>query len=370
MTSLHPSQLTDGFSRHDTGIDPDTETSMNDKAPLPTLPDELWETAAKRPAGTRFTQIPHWLLDAGASRVAVKVWDAIARLMNRKTRSGFPKRKTIAELIGMSPSAVDRGLRELRRLGALVSRPRWREDGGRSSNDYLLLWAPLEKVLTSGNVSTPLVKNDEAPSSGMTSPPAPERVPGDTGSATGGDASTSGETPDPLVKSDDPIGQLIQSYLEEGVSRGPVAPSIEPAVAGGDTPPPSTCPTHPNGTPDACGACGWHRRNRIAWDTAQAEKAAAERVEAERERAAEQAAEEQERALAAIDACTLCDDLGRRDGSTCDHRDHRVRRAAVATVRAELSAKPRRYSMPRWRERRRPADLTLPAPAPVLGVTA
>ena len=73
---------------------------MTDKAPLPTLPDELWEAAAARPKGTRFTQIPHWLLDAGVSRVAMKVWDAIARLMNRKTRHGFPKRKTIAELIG------------------------------------------------------------------------------------------------------------------------------------------------------------------------------------------------------------------------------------------------------------------------------
>lgn len=342
---------------------------MTDTAVSGQLPDHLWEAASARPKGTRFAQVPHWLLDAGISATAMKVWAAIARHINSKTRRGFPKRRTIAALIGMSLSAVDRALRELRRVGALVSRPRRRADGGQSSNEYLLLWQPLPELLTSIDTPTPLVTNDEGPSSqettGTTTAQTVETAPPVATTA----AATSTDTATPLVTGDEGVRVLIESYREKGGTRSPVTTSAP--VAGGDgSAPPSVCPAHPHGTPEPCGPCAWYRRQREAFDAEQAAAEQARQEEAARQLAAERAAQEQQRRLDAIAACRECDHLGRRpDGRECDHRSETARLAAMSAIRAELAAKTgRRRSPTRWR-RRRPA-VPAPAPAPIPGVTS
>ncbi|MCM6777744.1 helix-turn-helix domain-containing protein [Nocardia sp. CDC159] len=332
------------------------------------MPDALWDFAAVRPRGVRFAQVPHWLIEAGISGTAMKVWGAIARCMNAKSRQGFPKRKTLAEMIGMSLSAVDRALRELRRLGALVCRPRWRTDGGQSSNDYLLLWQPLADLLNSADAGTPLVTNDEGGSSEMvtggTGAPAAPPVPATTTAS----PVTGAKTGSPLVTGDEGGGGLIESYQDPGGTRGPCTSGTQ-LPDGVGSPLPTTCPAHPLGTPQPCGACRWYRLTAAAREEERAAADAAARQEAVRAQAAQAAAAARQRRLAAAAGCEDCDDEGRRpDGGSCDHRHDAARAAAVAAFRAALAAKPRRFGRARW-TRQRPADLPVPNPAPIPGVT-
>ncbi|BCK58337.1 hypothetical protein NWFMUON74_61090 [Nocardia wallacei] len=298
----------------------------------------------------------------------MKVWGAIARRMNAKTRQGFPKRKTLAEMIGMSLSAVDRALRELRRLGALVCRPRWRADGGRSSNDYLLLWEPLTDLLSSVDAGTPLVISDEGPSSDVVMGSTPEPVGPAAPAPTSAPPVTGGETGTPLVIGDEGVRGLIESYQDPGGSIRPGALGAEPA-GGAGSPLPTTCPQHPEGTPEPCGPCRWYRVTAKAREEERAAAAEQARQEAARARAAQVAAAEHQHRLAAAAGCDDCDAEGNRpDGSICDHRNDAARLAAVAAFRVAQATKPRRFSRPRW-TRQRPADLPLPAPAPIPGVT-
>ncbi|WP_280420057.1 hypothetical protein [Nocardia carnea] len=338
------------------------------------LPDHLWEAVTRRPPGTRFTQVPRWLMDAGLSRVGMKVWDALCRHMNSKTRQTFQFRRTLAATIGMSLSAVDRGLRELRELGALIVRPRRRKDGGRTFNDYLLLWAPLADVLaTCGIQIPPLVKNDEGSSSDSVTGEAPAAEPDPVPAVTVVDPVTCDEPGTPLVKSDEGIRGLIQSYLEVGGSRGAASVTEDTAApAAADDLPPSHCPKHKDGTPDPCGPCGWYRKTR------QAEEQRRARVAEELAAAAALAAEEQRQAARLqahreqAQACDQCDHDGNLpDGRYCDHRRRTDagRESATTASRRFFAAKPRRYgqSTRSWRDRR--TDLRLPAPAPIPGLT-
>ena len=48
----------------------------------------------------------------------------------------WPALGTIAADLKLSRATVQRALRDLRRTGWIVAEPRWRENGGRSSNCY------------------------------------------------------------------------------------------------------------------------------------------------------------------------------------------------------------------------------------------
>ncbi|WP_280411767.1 helix-turn-helix domain-containing protein [Nocardia asiatica] len=297
------------------------------------LPEHVWQAATIRPPGVKFTQIPNWLLEAGISGLAMKVWGAIAKHLNKKTRRGFPKRRTIAEALGISFSSVDRGLRELRRLGALISRTRWRGDGGQSSNDYCLLWQPLPELLAAE--PAPLTIFDEGGSSDLTSGDDVASAQSEDTSPEQHDRQTCGDPVTPLVKSDEGTGQLNQTYLEVGLTRQGADPAV-PA----DGEPPAFCPKHPQGTPAPCGACKWHRLQHEAWEAAEAQRQAARQAEAARARAAELTALQARRDAEAIQACKRCDRHGERGGRRCDHRDPAARRAAVAASRAFFRNKP------------------------------
>lgn len=122
--------------------------------------------------------------------------------------------------------------------------------------------------------------------------------------------------------------------------------SHKPAPDGGDAagvrhqsgalendPPPRSCPEHPEGTTDACSACGIFRRARVAHD------AEAKRQKAEA-RAAEVLASVEVRRQAIANCPLGCaENDGYRDGRVCDH-DPRAEEAAIrgmAEVRAALA---------------------------------
>lgn len=331
------------------------------------LPDHVWKAAAERPRGTKFAQIPEWLLQAGITGLGIKVFGAIARRCGYRSRTGYPSRRDIASFLGVSLSSVDRGLRELRRLGALISDPRWRTNGGQSSNRYAVLWVPLSELLEKVRGA---VSSDEGSSSELTTGQAPAARPEPAPAATSQPAPTSADTPRGVVSSGEGVGPVTERDQEEGGTRR-AAPVAGSAAAGPDSPPPSTCPKHPHGTPEPCGACMWHRKNRERWDGEQLLARIAAVQEQERQRAAERQAEAQQRQADAIAACSQCDWAGERpDGSECDHRSRAARQAATAAFSAALAARPRRYSGKRsWRDRRRPSDLQLPLPAPIPGVS-
>ncbi|MDE1673743.1 hypothetical protein [Nocardia gipuzkoensis] len=323
-----------------------------------TVTDRIWNMVCVRAAHIRFTQPPYWLLDKGLSRRARDVWEAIARYIGFKSRKGHPFRATIAEVMHVSLSTVDRGLRELKDAGAILVRARGKRGGGRSSNEYCLLWEPLEDLLAdkdlSGNLVTSdnidLVSGDKVDSTG----PA-------TDTATGGEldgSETSGNPETKLVSGDEFAGSVFQSFQEEGGTRGAAKPVADGSVSS-DSPPPSTCPQHREGTPDPCGPCKWHRLRHEAWKAEraaeQARAADRARLEAHHRRialAAEEAARERQQRADDIAACKLCDRHGQREGRGCDHRDPEARRAAVTAARAFFQNKQPRFSN-RTSQRRR-----------------
>lgn len=103
------------------------------------------------------------------------------------------------------------------------------------------------------------------------------------------------------------------------------------ARAKSDTPPPATCPQHPDGTTAPCRGCADARRDRERWDAQQALEA----IEARRREREDQAAA----TAAEIVACDLCDERGYVGTRVCDHDPtaaERNRRGA-AMARAALA---------------------------------
>lgn len=85
-----------------------------------------------------------------------------------------------------------------------------------------------------------------------------------------------------------------------------------------ETPPPRFCPGHPNGTTERCGGCAEARKNREAWDAANAAADAAAK-HAEQRRRATQAAAAASARQDAIDACPMCDHRGYDGPKICHH---------------------------------------------------
>jgi DNA-binding transcriptional ArsR family regulator len=86
---------------------------------------------------TRFGQTPEWVL----VRHTKESW--LYTYMD--CRYGgmdeiFPGLGTIAKDLGMSYDTVERALRRLRDGGAIEVYDRYRDDGGRTTNEYVLIW--------------------------------------------------------------------------------------------------------------------------------------------------------------------------------------------------------------------------------------
>ncbi|MFG2533536.1 GntR family transcriptional regulator [Streptomyces sp. NPDC048516] len=56
----------------------------------------------------------------------------------------FPGLETIAKALKISRSTVERALEGLKKEGAIEVRPRWKENGARTTNEYVTMWRPPE----------------------------------------------------------------------------------------------------------------------------------------------------------------------------------------------------------------------------------
>lgn len=98
-----------------------------------------------------FAIVPEWLLDAPISDRAVRLFAMLARYADGSNRA-FPGRRRLAERLDCAPSTCDAAFNELIAVGALSQRPRFRSDGGRTTNDYWL-W-PAEPPVTAEDPPT------------------------------------------------------------------------------------------------------------------------------------------------------------------------------------------------------------------------
>jgi hypothetical protein len=67
----------------------------------------------------RFSIVPEWVLDAGLSDRAIRVYALIARYADNDTLQAFPARETLADRALCSVKSIDRAVRELVAAGAL-----------------------------------------------------------------------------------------------------------------------------------------------------------------------------------------------------------------------------------------------------------
>lgn len=96
-----------------------------------------------------FAIVPMWLLEAGVSGNAIRVYAALAGwYADRNDGRASPSRSTLAKRIGVSKDTVDRGLRDLEEIGAIEIRSRY-EDGDetgstrQTSNEYVVRFVRL-----------------------------------------------------------------------------------------------------------------------------------------------------------------------------------------------------------------------------------
>lgn len=67
----------------------------------------------------RFSIVPEWVLDAGLTDRAIRIYALIARYADNDTLQAFPSRETLAERALCSVKSVDRAIRDLIAAGAL-----------------------------------------------------------------------------------------------------------------------------------------------------------------------------------------------------------------------------------------------------------
>ena len=136
-------------------------------------------------AETFFAIVPEWVLDADISDRAVRLYAVLRRYANVRLMSR-PSRAKLAIRMRASLSSVDRALRELETLGAVVIRHRWTNAQGTeyvfvkdadhlipAPSGYLLRNDPPTQGIEGGLVTsdgTPLVTRDHTVSSPVTTP--------------------------------------------------------------------------------------------------------------------------------------------------------------------------------------------------------
>lgn len=113
-----------------------------------------------------FAVVPEWLIDnADVSDRGVRLFAILARHADEHGRA-FPGRKRLAARLNCSESSIDRAMDELGKCGAVVTTPRYREDGSRSTNDYWL-WPktpPVEGAVPTGDEGGPVMRDAGTPS--------------------------------------------------------------------------------------------------------------------------------------------------------------------------------------------------------------
>ena len=132
-----------------------------------------------------FAIIPEWVLYAGISAHAVKLYCVLARYADKDTGDCFPSRNTIAEKAGFSERTISKATAELVLIGALIVKRRFSDDGGYMSNLYTVITAkPLSHASTTpsgesattydANMPLALVPDSTLPSSESAPTPSGE----------------------------------------------------------------------------------------------------------------------------------------------------------------------------------------------------
>jgi hypothetical protein len=113
----------------------------------------------------RFSIVPEWVLDAGLSDRAVRVYALIARYADNDTLQAFPARETLADRALCSVKSIDRAVRELVAAGALRKAHR-RNGDSYQSNLYTVRRIPdtlVTRVSPSSDSGVTRVGTGESP---------------------------------------------------------------------------------------------------------------------------------------------------------------------------------------------------------------
>ncbi|UKH48332.1 RepA-like replication initiator [Arthrobacter phage Lilmac1015] len=131
----------------------------NGEAILDELEGDFEDFAPEETTDTYFVMVPLWVLEA-VSGEAVKLYGILSTYLNPTSRIAWPSRQTLASRLGKSrPESIDRYLAELSGIGAVEVVPRYRPDGGRSSNAYRILRTPPRDIAH----RVPPLETEEAP---------------------------------------------------------------------------------------------------------------------------------------------------------------------------------------------------------------
>ena len=95
-----------------------------------------------------FAMVPRWIIQhKGLTSGAVRVYACLADMANRDKNSAWPSHRTLAIKCNMSVSSVRRHLKELVYVGALIVKPRFKEDGiTQTSNIYTVVHKPVNNI--------------------------------------------------------------------------------------------------------------------------------------------------------------------------------------------------------------------------------
>lgn len=127
-----------------------------------------------------FAIVPDWLIQAGVSDGGLRLFVALAMRADRESGECWPSRKTLAAEMAVTDRTIDARTDELEALGAVSKRPRWTEDGDRSSNAYTVNYAkpvsppPVTGVATGGEVGFAVTRTSVEPERSSTRANAPD----------------------------------------------------------------------------------------------------------------------------------------------------------------------------------------------------
>ncbi|MGA4954071.1 GntR family transcriptional regulator [Streptomyces lydicamycinicus] len=90
----------------------------------------------------QFSQTPLWVI----MRCRKEVWlyDYLRARYGGLDQT-FPGLDTIAKAFKVSRSTVERALEALKKAGAIEVRPRWKENGAQTTNEYVTMWRPRDQ---------------------------------------------------------------------------------------------------------------------------------------------------------------------------------------------------------------------------------
>jgi hypothetical protein len=126
-------------------------------------------------ADLRFSIVPEWVLDAGLTDRAIRIYALISRYADNDTLQAFPSRETLAERAGCSVKSVDRAIRQLVEAGALKKSHRMNGDAY-TSNLYTVKRIPPPGVRFLTTVGTPQSPGGDTGDARVGTPVTPGRA--------------------------------------------------------------------------------------------------------------------------------------------------------------------------------------------------